>query len=40
MRSKKIPPVHPGEILLKEFLIRMGLAKTGWVAPWAFRLGA
>ena len=28
MRNKKIPPVHPGEILLEEFLKPMGLSQN------------
>ena len=28
MTTNKIPPVHPGEILLEEFLIPMGLSQN------------
>jgi len=28
MSSKKIPPIHPGEILLEEFLKPMGLSQN------------
>jgi len=27
MRTKKIPPIHPGEILLEEFLEPMGISQ-------------
>jgi len=27
MNEQKIPPVHPGEILLEEFLIPMGITQ-------------
>jgi addiction module HigA family antidote len=27
MSSKKIPPIHPGEILMEEFLIPMGISQ-------------
>lgn len=38
MKSKKLPPIHPGEILMEEFLEPMGisqyrLAKNISVAP-------
>jgi len=28
MKNRKIPPIHPGEILLKEFLKPMGLSQN------------
>lgn len=28
MNDKKIPPVHPGEILMEEFLVPMGLSQN------------
>ena len=28
MNNKKIPPVHPGEILMEEFLAPMGLSQN------------
>lgn len=28
MKNKKIPPIHPGEILLEEFLKPMGLSQN------------
>ncbi|MBW2178372.1 MAG: HigA family addiction module antidote protein [Deltaproteobacteria bacterium] len=28
MKTKKIPPVHPGEILLEEFLKPMGISQN------------
>ena len=27
MRDKKIPPIHPGEILMEEFLLPMGISQ-------------
>ncbi len=38
MKSKKLPPIHPGEILMGEFLVPMGisqyrLAKDTSVSP-------
>ena len=27
MRTKKIPPIHPGEILLEDFLVPMGISQ-------------
>jgi addiction module HigA family antidote len=27
MRAKKIPPIHPGEILLEDFLVPMGISQ-------------
>jgi addiction module HigA family antidote len=38
MKTKKLPPIHPGEILLKDFLEPLGLsqydlAKAIGVAP-------
>jgi len=30
MRSKKIAPRHPGEILLEEFLKPMGISQNRW----------
>jgi addiction module HigA family antidote len=27
MNSKKIPPIHPGEILMEDFLIPMGISQ-------------
>jgi addiction module HigA family antidote len=27
MTSKKLPPIHPGEILLEEFLVPMGISQ-------------
>ncbi len=27
MRTKKMPPVHPGEILMEEFLTPMGISQ-------------
>jgi addiction module HigA family antidote len=29
MKTKKLPPVHPGEILLHEFMEPLGLSQTG-----------
>ena len=39
MQSKKLPPIHPGKILMEEFLAPMGisqyrLAKDISVSPW------
>ena len=38
MKAKKLPPIHPGEILMEEFLVPMGisqyrLAKDTSVSP-------
>jgi addiction module HigA family antidote len=27
MKTKKIPPIHPGEILLEDFLVPMGISQ-------------
>jgi len=27
MKSKKLPPIHPGEILMEEFLTPMGISQ-------------
>jgi plasmid maintenance system antidote protein VapI len=29
MRTKKIPPIHPGEILLEDFLEPLGISQSG-----------
>jgi hypothetical protein len=38
--KKKLAPVHPGEILLEEFMQPLGSAKPGWAVIWAFHPGA
>ncbi len=30
MTRKILPPIHPGEILLEEFLLPLGVSLCGW----------
>lgn len=35
--SKRLDPIHPGEILLEEFMKPLEIALTSWLAIWTFR---
>lgn len=40
MATKKLAPVHPGEILLEEFLQPLEISQTGWRRISAYRRDA
>ena len=40
MATKKLAPVHPGEILREEFMTPLGLARIVWDGTWGYRPGA
>ncbi len=35
--AKRMPPLHPGEILLTEFMEPLDLASTAWPRRWGSR---